>query len=103
MKRADGRLLEKTQHSSNRRPVFWRCQYRGMTIKSSSGSRRSQKEPRRQAVCAAEGRTRKVTQAFMCGAQIIRHGVINTVGVRLCLVQIVVVPWLFLLEEVIQF
>lgn len=60
-------LLVKLQPGCNRKtPVFWRCQYHGSTrvIKDRSISGEKPGEPRRQGVCAAEGRGGEVTQAF---------------------------------------
>lgn len=54
----------------------------------------SQLESRRQAVCAAEGRSDKQFQR----SQIIRHWIIYTFEIWFCFVHIVIVPWFIPLE-----
>ncbi|KAL6054255.1 hypothetical protein STEG23_008471 [Scotinomys teguina] len=51
-------------HLQQKISEFWRCQYEGMTTKTVAAVEWNQPEPRRQAVCAADGRARDVTEAL---------------------------------------
>lgn len=104
LKKAQESLLVKCSLVAAEDPVFWRCQSPGMTSKNSSSSNGVEpREPSKQAVCAAAGKVKEVTQATQ-GARTPRSES-QTLETELCvlldlvlLCEIVTVPGFFPFE-----
>ena len=102
MKRACEKLLVKVQSSCSRRPQsFGDASTMGWSPRTAAAVERSQAEPRRQAVCATEGRApwkRPRDREWIPDNWTLSYLYCWSFALC-CLVQILTVSWFFFLEE----